>query len=122
MASNIENSSSTANGSCDHEETYDKTFQAEGNGELFVRNLALFYLKLQSKYLLPSSVIQYIAEELQSIHSIGFSLCLLKLTTSLKQLDIPEPKIKEIVCSIQDADIFVKCNSGLLRSDYCRNT
>lgn len=89
--------------------------------ELFIRNLALFYLKLLSKYLLPSSVIQCIVEEFQNIHSLGFSYCLQKLTTSLKQLDIPEPKIKEIINGIEESDIFSKCNSGPLRSNYSRN-
>lgn len=91
MAPNMEDSSSTANDICDHEEANGQISQAADSDvdELFIRNLALFYLKLQSKYLLPSSVIQYIAEEFQSIHSIGFSYCLQKLTTSLK-LDVPE--------------------------------
>lgn len=53
---------------------------------LFLRNLALFYLKLQAKHLLPSSVIQYIAEEFQNIHTLGLRFSIQKLTDSLKEL------------------------------------
>lgn len=119
--SSQEFSSSTANDVCDLDESTVEIFQAD-NYELFIRNCALFYLKLQSKCLLPSSVIQYIVQEFQNIHTIGFSYCLEKLTASLKHFDIPEPKIREIVSCIQDSDIFTKVNSGPLRSDFSRTT
>lgn len=50
---------------------------------LFVRNVTLFYLKLQAKLLLPESTIQGIVEELQNIHDIGRSYFLSKLKEKL---------------------------------------
>jgi len=94
----------------------------EGEEYLFEKNLALFYLKLQSKYLLPSSVIQDICQEFQSIHSLGFSYCIENLTSSLTDLNIPEEKIREVLNDMKASDIFMNCNSGPLRTEYCRNT
>ena len=112
--------STTGNDMFDIDSTSDEEMQTTDH-ESFLRNLALFYLKLMSKYLLPSSVIQGIVEEFQSIHSLGFAHCLQKLTMSLRRLDIPESKIKEIQSDIEEADIFSQCNSGPLRSNYSRS-
>ncbi|CAB4042408.1 Hypothetical predicted protein, partial [Paramuricea clavata] len=53
---------------------------SSGNGEiesdisdLFVKNLA-FYLKLNAKYHVPSSTVQKVIEEMQSMHSISQNL------------------------------------------------
>lgn len=110
---------STSNETYDTEGASDEEIQT--TDELFLKNLALFYLKLTSKYLLPASVIQCIVDQFQNIHSLGFSYCLQNLTTSLMQLNIPEPKIEEILNGIKNSDIFSKCNSGPLRSNYSRN-
>lgn len=40
---------------------------------MFLKNLALFYLKLQAKLLLPASVIQTVVEDMQTIHEINQS-------------------------------------------------
>lgn len=53
------------------------------NAALFLRHLALFYLKLQSKCLLPSSVIQTIASEFQEIHDMSKKHLLVKLRDKL---------------------------------------
>ncbi len=39
--------------------------------ELFLKNLSMFYLKLQAKLLLPASVIQTIIEEVQEVHDFA---------------------------------------------------
>ena len=39
----------------------------------YLKNLALSYLRLQSKYLLPASTIQHIMEEWQDVHCLGQS-------------------------------------------------
>lgn len=39
--------------------------------ETFLRNVCLFYLKLQGQLLLPASTIQTIVEEMQNIHELG---------------------------------------------------
>lgn len=55
---------------------------------LLLRNLALFYLKLQAKLLLPASIIQKIIEDFQSIHDISQSQLLFKLHEKLHVLVI----------------------------------
>lgn len=40
---------------------------------LYLQNLALLYLKLQGKLLLPASTIQTIIEDFQNAHEIGLS-------------------------------------------------
>lgn len=42
------------------------------------------------------------------MNTIEFGYCLEKPTASLAHLNIPEPKIGDIISSIQDADIFMK--------------
>ena len=71
---------------------------------------------------MSSSVVQDICQEFQNIHSLGFSHCLENLTNSLRGLNIPEEKIREVLNDMKAADIFMNCNSGPLRSEYCRNT
>lgn len=121
MSSNSEYSSVTKNSIGDFDDVCVEEMQ-KPEDDLFLRNLAMFYLKLLSKYLVPASVIQCIVDEFKSIHSLGISFWLQKLTTLLKDHDIPEQKAKEIVYEIQESDIFSKCNNGSLRSDHCRTS
>lgn len=53
--------------------------------DLYLKNLALCYLKLQSKYLLPASTIQHIMEELQDVHCLGQSFLRHQLILKLQQ-------------------------------------
>ena len=62
--------------------------------ELYLKNLLLFYLKLESKCLLPASTIQNIVEAFKDIHRLGQSLILKKLQSCFKDLDIPDDKAK----------------------------
>ena len=54
--------------------------------DLFLRNISLFYLKLQGQFLLPASTIQNIVEEMQNIHELGQTYTLSKLTSLLKKI------------------------------------
>ncbi len=58
----------------------------------FLRHLALFYLKLQSKCLIPSSTIQIIVERLQEIHEMSHS----HLPFKLRALEFSEADINSI--------------------------
>lgn len=55
---------------------------------LFLKNLALFYLKLQAKLLLPSSVVQTIIEDMQSVYDVNQSHLLFKLNEKLVHMII----------------------------------
>lgn len=45
----------------------------ESDQQEYLESVALFYLKLQCKYLIPASTIQNIIDEMQIVHSIGLS-------------------------------------------------
>ncbi len=57
---------------------------------------ALFYLKLQSKCLIPSSTDQIIVERLQEIHEISHSHLPFKLREKLSALEFSEADINAI--------------------------
>lgn len=90
--------------------------------DLFLKNLALFYLKLQAKLLLPSSVIQTIIEDMQSIHSVNQSHLLFKLNEKLVILGVPEATINTVINDLKAADLFGACNSQTLKTDQRRKT
>lgn len=70
--------------------------------DLFVQNLLLFYLQLESKYLLPSSTVQHIVEEFHDIHCLGQTVMFQKLLSKLnEELDIPEQTAKELISEIK---------------------
>jgi len=58
--------------------------------EMFLKNLSLFYLKLQAKLLLPASVIQAIIEGFQEIHDMSLSNMLNKLKEKLILLGVTD--------------------------------
>ena len=89
--------------------------------ELYVRNLLLFYMKLESKYLLPSSTIQYIVDGFKDIHSLGQSLILKKLQNQMKDLDIPEDLANQLIDEVLSSDLLTACSNGSLRSHYMRH-
>lgn len=89
---------------------------------LFLRNLSLFYLKLQAKLLLPSSTIQTIIEDLQSVHDISQSQLLFKLNEKLCMLGIPEDAIKTVINDLKAEDLFRTHNTNTLKTDQRRKT
>lgn len=62
--------------------------------DLYLRNVCLFYAKLQGQYLVPTLTIQMIVEEIQNIHELGQMHTLNKLNSLLQDLvsDESEPK------------------------------
>ena len=73
-------SSSTVCEADTHED--DETSSTVDQAQL-IDNLALFYLKLQAKFLLPGSTIQSIADEMQNIHDLDQSLVYKRLSQKL---------------------------------------
>ena len=88
----------------------------------YLNSLALFYLKLQAKFLLPSSVIQNIIEEFQKIHQIGQGHLLSKLQEKLTALGVADTDVSQLVSDLSREDFLVACNTGPLRSDQTRKT
>jgi len=89
---------------------------------LFLKNLALFYLKLQAKLLLPSSVIQTIIEDMQSVYDVNQSHLLFKLNEKLVTLGVPETSINNLMDSLKAGDLLQACNSHTLKTDQRRKT
>ena len=97
-------------------------FVIDVNQDQYLRSVALFYLKLQAKFLLPSSTIQNIIEEYQDIHSIGHAHLLSKLKEKLGTLAISEKDIGNLVSDLSKQHLLLTFNTGLLRSDQSRKS
>ncbi len=83
-------------------------FVETADESLFLKNLALFYLKLQAKLLLPSSVIQTIIEDIQEIHDISQSHLLFKLKEKLVTLGVSEADTSNVINVLKTEDLFKK--------------
>ena len=88
----------------------------------FVRHLALFYLKLQAKLLLPSSTIQTIIEHYQEIHDINQSHLLSKLNEKLTSLGLSEADINTVIDTLRNEDLHRASNTHTLKTDHKRKT
>lgn len=100
----------------------EEVFPESADESLFLNNLALFYLKLQAKLLLPSTVIQTIIEDFQGIHDISQSHLLHKLSEKWVTLGISEADINNVVDVLKSEDLFRACNTGTLKTDQRRKT
>ena len=87
----------------------------------YLHSLALFYLKLQAKTLLPASTIQDIIDEFQQIHSVGQSNLCSKLQERLLSLNVSEPVVEQIIKEVVTEDLLHACNS-VLKTDQTRRT
>ncbi|CAI5687008.1 unnamed protein product [Oreochromis niloticus] len=89
--------------------------------DLFLRNISLFYLKLQGQFLLPASTIQTIVEEIQNIHELGQSYTLDNLTTLLKtNTTLSDEGIAKLCEAVKGSDLFSACHKGPMRTTYSR--
>ncbi|XP_054772889.2 uncharacterized protein LOC129280926 [Lytechinus pictus] len=90
--------------------------------DVFKENLALFYLKLEAKFLLPSSTIQEIVNSFQEIHSLSNSNLLQELRQRLKALDIPEHELTDLLTVFTTEDLLNPTNCSYFRSDCTRTS
>ena len=88
----------------------------------FVNSLALFYLKLQAKYILPASTIQTIIDETQVIHNLSQSFLSRKLRNILTAHDLSKKVVDEIDQELFQNDLLTVCNGELLKSDNKRTS
>lgn len=68
--------------------------------DLYLRNVCMFYIKLQGQYLLPASTIQNIVEEIQNIHVLGQTYTLNRLNLLLKEMSVADEDIVKICDTI----------------------
>ncbi len=92
---------------------------SENFSDLYLRNVSLFYLRLQSQFLLPASTIQNIVEEMQNIHELGQKYTLSKLSLLLKN-DTSDEDITKVCESVKGFDLFTACHTGPMRTAYSR--
>ena len=86
----------------------------------YLRNICMFYMKLQGQHLLPMSTIQTIVEEMQNIHELGQSYTLNRLNLVLKDMSLSDEDIVKISDTIKQSDVFTACHTGPMRSAYSR--
>ena len=91
------------------------------NLSFFLKNLTLFYLKLQAKLLLPASVTQTIIVEFQEIHDLVQSHVFAKLTENLTLHGIENIGIKNVTNELEKVE-FLKTGDRLLRTNQRRKT
>lgn len=78
---------------------------AENFSDIFLRNVSLFYLKLQGQFMLPASTIQNIVEEMQNIHDLGKTYTLSKLSSLLKnETPLSDEDIAKVCESVKGFD------------------
>ncbi len=94
----------------------------ENDSQSYLRNMCLFYPKLQGQLLIPASTIQTIVEEMQNVHDLGQAYTLTKLSSLLKNyMNLSDEAIAKICDCIKESDLFSACHQGQLRTTYSRN-
>lgn len=94
---------------------------SENFSDLYLRNVSLFYLRLQGQFLLPASTIQNIVEEMQNINELGQTYTLSKLSSLLKNdTSLSDEDITKVCESVKGFDLFTACHTGPMRTPYSR--
>ena len=89
----------------------------------FTTNIALFYLKLQAKYLLAESKIQEIVDEFVSIHNFGQSLMKDTLFEKLQTVGLSVEQSQQMIEELEKSDLLKSSFSeGIFKSSYSRKT
>ncbi|KAK0153029.1 hypothetical protein N1851_005294 [Merluccius polli] len=88
----------------------------------FMNNLAMFYLRMQAKMLLPASTIQTLIEEMQEVHTSGLTHILSRMHEELTKLNVPESDIKRLLDDLSKENLLKMCNEGVFRTDQTRKT
>lgn len=91
----------------------------ENFSDLFLRNISLFYLKLQGQFLRPASPIQTIVEEMQNIYELDQTYTLSKFASLPKNdTSLSDEDITKGCESVNGFDLFSGCHTGLMRTAY----
>lgn len=88
--------------------------------DVFLKNLALFYLKLQAKFFIPSSTVQSIIDEFQEIHNLGFRDTIDKIKQALSTVNIPSDELNVMYGAIESTDLLSLYNNTYLKTDHLR--
>ncbi|XP_048024991.1 uncharacterized protein LOC125254419 [Megalobrama amblycephala] len=88
--------------------------------DVFMTNLALFYLRMQAKMLLPATTISALIAEFQELHKNGITHVLTVVSQELEKLKIPRDRIHEIVDGLSKENLLKMYNESVFRSDQTR--
>lgn len=89
--------------------------------DLFIHNLALFYLKLQAKYLIPVSNVEMIIKDFEEVHGIGQAHVNNVLKNVLEQ-NKTDVDVQAVVEAVADNDLLRMCNTQIFNSACKRKT
>lgn len=81
---------------------------------LYMRSLCLFYMQLQAKYLVPSSTLQMIVEEINGLNNICHQYTKDKIKETLRaNTSMSDAEIDSVFQSLQEMDLHTACSSHL---------
>ena len=92
------------------------------DGDVFMTNFALFYLRMPAKMLLPAATISALIGEFQELHTNGMAHVLTPVSQELEKLGIPRNRIHEIVNGLLKENLLKMYNEGVFQSDQTRKT
>ena len=79
-----------------------------------MKNLCLFYMQFQAKYLVLSSTIQMIVEEINGLNDICHQYTKDKIKETLRgNTNMSDAEIDSVFQSLQEADLHASCSSQL---------
>lgn len=82
--------------------------------DLYLRNLCIFYMKLQAKYLIPSSTVQMIVEEMNHLNELGQLHVQKHLElTLINDTSLSESDICGVVRKLKKYDLHATCSASL---------
>lgn len=88
---------------------------------VYMRNLSMFYMKLQAKHLIPSSTVQLIVEEINKLSGLCQQYTKNQLKASRQaKTKLSETEIEDVVKTLDDLDIHGSCSSAN-STDYNEN-
>ncbi|XP_076069686.1 uncharacterized protein LOC143041560 [Oratosquilla oratoria] len=100
----------------------DDSLLGEMKEELLLRELALFYLNLEAKFIIPAKTVKKIADEVRCIQQIVNKDLQKKLCEKLIGAGVENDKIQGILETVSGAGIFQSSMNGPLRSEQTRKT
>ena len=92
--------------------------------DLFVRNLELFFVKLVTQHLIPESVVDMIAQELQNVNAVNQQFLEQSVTHCLQNSDVHSDCIASVINVLHDSDLIKSCldDGGVLQTAHKRST
>ena len=91
--------------------------------DLFIRNLELFFVKLVTQHLIPESVVDMIAQELQSVNTVNQQYLQQSLMQCLHDSGVQSDCVASVMSVLRDSDLIKICldEGGVLQTTHKRS-